>query len=67
MGYPELSRQYYERILQTLAQKGMWRDFNAHHQLWTNVKKQEALGLNPLLDGSVELEEPDPDDYPLID
>lgn len=67
MGYPELSRLYYERIQQILAQKGFWRDFNGHHQLWVNIKKQERIGFNPLLDGSIEVEEPDPDDYPLID
>lgn len=67
MAYPELSRLYYARIQQLLAQRGAWNDFNDHHQFWSEVKKQESLRFNPLLDGSVELDEPDPDDYPLID
>ena len=67
MGYPELSSLYYARIQQVLAERGAWTDFNNHHRLWEEVKKQESLRFNPILDGSVEIEEPDPDDYPLID
>lgn len=67
MAYPELTRLFYARIQQILEQRGSWNSFNDHHQLWAEVKKQESLGFNPLLDGSIDLEEPDPDDYPLID
>jgi hypothetical protein len=67
MRYPELSRIYYEKVQAILAKKGNWSDFNSHHQLWSQIKKQETLGFNPLLDGSIDLEEPNPNDYPLID
>ena len=67
MPYPELSRIFYQKARETLAQKGFWKDFIDHYQIWKNIKRQEALGVNPIYDGSEEIEEPDPDDYPLLD
>jgi len=61
-----LQETFYQNVLNILSDKGNWADFNKHYNLWLQVKKMEQLKRPSFVDGSIDVPEPDPDDYPLI-